>query len=86
MKWAGHAACMGEMRNSNKILVGEPDGKRQLWRQKCRWENNINMFPTKRGQLGDYRLLKDCYTHYKVQVVEPVVTEQGLVICQTETG
>jgi hypothetical protein len=28
--WAAHAACMGEMRNSYKILVGQPVGKRLL--------------------------------------------------------
>jgi hypothetical protein len=30
MRWAKHAACMGEMRNAYKMLVGKPEGKRQL--------------------------------------------------------
>jgi hypothetical protein len=30
MKWAGHVACMGEMRNVYKILVGKPERKRPL--------------------------------------------------------
>jgi hypothetical protein len=28
----GHVACMGEMRNAYKILVGKPEGKRPLRR------------------------------------------------------
>jgi hypothetical protein len=34
MRWMGHAACMGEMRNSYKILVRKPEGKRPLGRPK----------------------------------------------------
>jgi hypothetical protein len=29
--------------NSYNILVGKPDGKRQLGRPRCRWEDNIRM-------------------------------------------
>jgi hypothetical protein len=32
MRWAGHIACMGEMRNACNILVGKPKGKRPLGR------------------------------------------------------
>jgi hypothetical protein len=39
MRWAGHAARMGEMRNSYNILVGQPEGKRSLGRPKRRWED-----------------------------------------------
>jgi hypothetical protein len=35
-----HVARMGEMRNTYKIFVGEPEGKRQLGRPRRRWENN----------------------------------------------
>jgi hypothetical protein len=34
---------MKEMRNAYKILVGKPEGKRQLERPKCSWEDNIRM-------------------------------------------
>jgi hypothetical protein len=27
MRWVGHVACMGEMRNSCRIFVGKPGGK-----------------------------------------------------------
>jgi hypothetical protein len=30
MRCAEHVACMGEMKHSNKILVGKPEGKRPV--------------------------------------------------------
>jgi hypothetical protein len=39
VRWVGHIACMGEMRNSCSILVEEPEGKRPLRRPMCRWED-----------------------------------------------
>jgi hypothetical protein len=35
MRWAGHAARMGEKRNAYRLLVGKPDGKRPLGRPRC---------------------------------------------------
>jgi hypothetical protein len=32
---------MGEMRNTYRIFVGKPEGKRPLGRPWCRWEDNI---------------------------------------------
>jgi hypothetical protein len=43
MRWAGHVANMGEERNLYKVLVGKPEGKRLLGRQRYRWENGIGM-------------------------------------------
>jgi hypothetical protein len=43
MRWERHVACMGEMRNAYRILVGKPKGKRPLGRPRCRWEDNIKM-------------------------------------------
>ena len=43
MRWAGHAARMGEERGVYRILVGEPGGKRPLGRPRCRWVDNIRM-------------------------------------------
>jgi hypothetical protein len=34
---------MGQIRNSNKILVGKPEGKTQFGRPRHRWEDNIRM-------------------------------------------
>jgi hypothetical protein len=34
---------MGEDRGVHRVLVGKPEGKRPLGRQKCRWEGNIKM-------------------------------------------
>jgi hypothetical protein len=41
MRWVGHAAHMGEMRNAHNILAGKPEGKRPLGKPRCRWEDNI---------------------------------------------
>jgi hypothetical protein len=43
VKWAGHVARMGAKRNAYTILVGKPEGKRPLGRQRRRWKNNIKM-------------------------------------------
>jgi hypothetical protein len=37
MRWAGHVARMGEKRYAYRLLVGKPEGKRPLGRQRCRW-------------------------------------------------
>jgi hypothetical protein len=43
MRWAGHVAQMGEGRGVYRVLVGKPEGKRQLGRPRRRWEDNIKM-------------------------------------------
>ena len=43
MRWAGHVACMGEEKGSYRVLVGKPEGKRQLGRPRRRWVDNIRM-------------------------------------------
>jgi hypothetical protein len=43
MRWAGHAARVGERRGAYRILVGKPEGKRPLGRPRRRWEDNIKM-------------------------------------------
>jgi hypothetical protein len=34
---------MGEKRNAYRILVGKPEGKRQLGRPRCRWVDIIKI-------------------------------------------
>jgi hypothetical protein len=41
IRLAGYVAHMNLMRNAYKILVGTPEGKRQLVRPRRRWEGNI---------------------------------------------
>jgi hypothetical protein len=43
MRWAGHVARMGEGRNVYRVLVGKPEEKRPLRRQRHRWEDAIRM-------------------------------------------
>jgi hypothetical protein len=38
MRWAGHAARMGETRNAYRILVGKPEG-----RPRRKWVENIKI-------------------------------------------
>ena len=42
MRWAGHTARMGERRVVYRVLVGKPEGKRQLGRPRRRWEDICN--------------------------------------------
>jgi hypothetical protein len=43
LRWVGHLARMGEKRNSYRLLVGKPEGKRPLGRPRRRWVDNIRM-------------------------------------------
>jgi hypothetical protein len=43
MRWAGHAARMGESRNAYRILVGKQEGKRPLRKPRRRWVDNIKI-------------------------------------------
>jgi hypothetical protein len=43
MRWAGHLAHMGEEGNVYKVLVGKPEGKRELERLRHRWDDGIRM-------------------------------------------
>jgi len=39
----GHIACMEEMRNANRVSVGNPKGKKPLGRSRRRWKDKIKM-------------------------------------------
>jgi hypothetical protein len=43
MRWADHVAQMGEKRNAYRLLVGKPEGNRQLGRPRRRWVDNIRI-------------------------------------------
>jgi hypothetical protein len=43
MRWARHVARTGEGRVVYWVLVGKPEGKRQLGRPRRRWEDNVRM-------------------------------------------
>jgi hypothetical protein len=42
-RWAGHVARMGKKRNSYRLLVRKPEGKRPLGRPRRRWMDKIRM-------------------------------------------
>jgi hypothetical protein len=43
MRWAGHVARMGEVRDAYNILVGRPERRRPLGRPRHRWVDNIKL-------------------------------------------
>jgi len=43
MRLAGHVARTGESRGVKRVLVGKPQGKRLLGKNRHRWENNIKI-------------------------------------------
>jgi hypothetical protein len=47
--WARHVARMREKRNVYRLLVGKPEGKRPLGRQRRRWVHNIKVDPVELG-------------------------------------
>jgi len=47
-------ARMGERRGVHRVLVGKPEGKRQLGRPRRRWEDNIKMNLQEVGGGGDW--------------------------------
>jgi hypothetical protein len=52
MSWAGHVAQMGAKRNSYRILVEKPEGKKPLGRPGHRWVDNMKMDLRKIGWGG----------------------------------
>jgi hypothetical protein len=52
MAWAGHVARMGEKKDTHRLLVGKPEGKRVLgipWR---RWVDNTDNTEMNLGEIG----------------------------------
>ena len=43
MRWAGYVARMGEERGVYKVLLGKPEGRRQLGRLRRRWLDNTRI-------------------------------------------
>jgi hypothetical protein len=40
IRWTGHIACMGKIRETRRSSVGKPERKRQLGKNRCTWEDN----------------------------------------------
>jgi len=43
MRWAGHAACMGDTRGIYMVLVGQPEGRRPFGKPSRRRKHNIKI-------------------------------------------
>jgi len=60
---------MGEGRGVHRVLVGKPEGKRQLGRLRCRWEDNIKMdLQEVGGGCGDWMELAQDRDRWRVLV------------------
>jgi hypothetical protein len=58
MRWKGKEACMGNMRNADKILRGKRQEKRPIRKSRRRLEDNIRIDHRKIGWEGvDWFLL-----------------------------
>jgi hypothetical protein len=52
VRLAGYLARVGETRNAYRILVGKPEGKRSLERERRRWVDNIKINLREMGWYG----------------------------------
>jgi hypothetical protein len=43
LRGAGHVARIWKRRSAYRVLVGKPEGRRPLGRQRLRWEDNIKI-------------------------------------------
>ena len=43
MRWTGHVACMGEKRDTFRVLMGKPEGKRPLGSPRAGLEHDIKV-------------------------------------------
>jgi hypothetical protein len=44
MRWAWHVVRLGKKRNTYRLLVGKPEGRRPLGRPRRRWLDNIKIY------------------------------------------
>jgi hypothetical protein len=51
-RWAGHVARMGATRNTYRILLGKPEGKRRKGRPRRRWVDDFEMYLREIGWYG----------------------------------
>jgi hypothetical protein len=52
VRWAGHVARMWTKRNTYRMLLGKPEGKRPLERPRHTWTNNTKIDLTETGWDG----------------------------------
>jgi hypothetical protein len=43
IRWAGHVATMGKVRNAHKLFVGKPEGKKLLLIRRRKSDDNIEI-------------------------------------------
>jgi hypothetical protein len=69
MRWAGYAARIRAKKNTYRILVGKPEGKRPIEKPKRWWVGNIKMNVREIGWDGiDWIVLAEDRDQWKVLV------------------
>jgi hypothetical protein len=43
MRWTTHVACIRPATGAHKVLVGNPEEKKQIGRLRLQWEDNIKI-------------------------------------------
>jgi hypothetical protein len=59
MRWPGHVTRMWEKRNACRIMVGKPEGKKQVGRPRSRWVDNIVTCRLKAGSVQSEKHNRD---------------------------
>jgi hypothetical protein len=67
---------MGESRDGYRVLVGKPEGRRQLARNRRRWKDNIKMDLREVSKLViDFTICKVCSTCHITRNCFPLLLE-----------
>ena len=53
MRWAGYVSPMGGRRNSCRVWLEKPEGKRPLGRPRRKWEDNTKIDIKETGMRGE---------------------------------
>jgi hypothetical protein len=64
--WTEFAGRMGRKRNASRILMGKPEGKKQLRRPRSRWDDNNKISFRGMGLDGKFKRL---FTHSRAKAV-----------------
>jgi len=80
MRWVGHIAHMGEVRNAYKIVVGKSEGKRPCRMHRHRCKDNIRMEVRETGwrKLVCYSLGVTCMNDKTVLITQSLYTTAKL--------
>jgi hypothetical protein len=89
VRWVGHVAHMGELRNAYSILDGKPEGKMPLGRPRHGWEDNFRVDLMDMGwEVVDWKYLaqdRDQWRPLVNMVMNLRLHKKGKISCLGET-